>query len=129
LKSGNHFQPWSTAKPAISIDVSHQLVDPTINIGQILKSKRVEERLILANTLGLPIKGFEVVNTLPDSVFTYFSGSSSKQHVSSKSGVISPGQTIQLGAFVLNIKDLKTTSGRYYSFIHVNGNIFLPIAI
>ncbi len=94
-----------------------------------MKSKRVEERLILANTLGTPLKGFEVINTFPDTIFTYFSGSSSRQGGTSKSGVIAPGQTIQLGAFVFNLKDVKTTSGRYYSFIHVNGNLFLPIAI
>ena len=77
-KSGGHFQPWTIAKPAIRIDVSHQLNDPTLNSPQLLKSKRVEERLILANTLGTHLTNFEVINTFPDSIFTYFSGSSSR---------------------------------------------------
>jgi len=78
-RGADSFQPWSIAKPAIRIDVSHYINnDENGSPKTLLKSKRVEERLIIANTLGTTLTNFEVINTLPDSVFTYFSGTSSR---------------------------------------------------
>jgi hypothetical protein len=72
------------AKPAITLNVKPYLSDsPTLT--QLLKSKRVEERLIVYNNLGATLKGFEVIEMFPEAVFAYQSGSSSKQSGSSKS--------------------------------------------
>lgn len=65
-----NFQPQSVAKPAITLNVKPYLNDNLVS-SQLLKSKRVEERLIIYNNLGATLKGFEVVEMFPEAVFAY----------------------------------------------------------
>jgi len=47
------FMPWSVAKPAFTLNVKSFLNDPSQqSAGQLLKSKNVEERLIIYNNIG-----------------------------------------------------------------------------
>lgn len=64
------FEPWLIAAPAITLNVAPYLTDSTQHSLQLVKSKFVEERLIVENTFNSTLKGFEVV--VPDNaVFTF----------------------------------------------------------
>lgn len=89
----------------------------------------MEERLIIFNNLASEIKGLDIVGQPPYAPFAYQSGSSSKQLGSTRSAVLAVGLSIQLGSFYVNLKDLKTTSGRLFFFLKINQNLFIPMAI
>ena len=115
--------------PAVTLNVKNFMSDAYMfqQTGQLLKSKKIEERLILVNNLSSQLRGFEVIALFPEAEFAYQSGSSSTQVASTKNAVLTQGQSIQLGSLFINLKDLKTTNGRYYFFLQANQNLFLPM--
>lgn len=96
------FTPWANSRPAFTINVkNHHNTTPERQSGvkqPLLKSKKVEERLILYNNLGATLYGIEVIAPSKEIKFSYYTGNQYK-HPITKSAILQQGSSLQLGHF------------------------------
>ena len=108
--------------PAIVLDVSQSLIDQqggTKILGQnlaLFMSKSQQERLIIQNTFQTPTHGMDIYNPNQDFSLQYFS--------QARISTLKPDQTVQLGQFNFNLKDLTTSSGHKHFFVFTNSTFF-----